>query len=247
MFDDKIVQVVLNLTRKYGRLQTTLMLLLGSVLGAAAIILIFVLLLWKNVTPSEVLLAMVAPLTFVVTAVIVLMSLIQMIHEREEKLKTLIASDPLTGTFNRQAFLELGHKEFDRTQRHNYPLSTLVVDINKLQGVNDRHGYGAGDDVIRCLVMALKDSVRSSDTIARSGDDEFAVLLTEAAGEGPQVVAERLRKNFANHLTKLNQQIESSLSIGISARSEDTESFEVLLEAAREGVTRDKQRQPVLS
>ena len=86
-------------------------------------------------------------------------------------------TDFLTGLGNRRQFDEELARETAFTTRHHAPLALLVVDIDNLKIINDRHGHGSGDEAIRWAADGLRRTMRSSDRCFRIGGDEFAVLL----------------------------------------------------------------------
>lgn len=232
MKEDKIVQVVLKMTKDYGRLQSALILMLFASLFSTVIILAFSFLLLQSLSPSEILVALFAPLALLTAAGFGLRSFIKMIQQREEKLQQMVTVDPLTGAFNQQAFLAIGQKEWSRAHRHNYELSTLVVDFSELAD--------KGDKIIQGLVITLTNSIRTSDTIARSAEHEFSIILTETAGAGQQVVVERINNNAKRYLN--TSQTHFGLSIGASSRNENTESFAAMLKTARDNALNMKKQ-----
>ena len=87
--------------------------------------------------------------------------------------------DPLTGASNRRGFERALRIELDRSLRREHPLALVVADLDDFKLVNDRHGHGVGDDVLVTLAERLEEAVRSADTVARLGGEEFALLLPE--------------------------------------------------------------------
>jgi diguanylate cyclase (GGDEF)-like protein len=101
--------------------------------------------------------------------------------------------DPLTGLANRRSFeLEL-QRELDRVARAGESALVLMLDIDHFKRVNDRHGHGAGDMVLKAVARALVDSVRPMDTVARFGGEEFAIILPNCPPAFGEAVAERVR------------------------------------------------------
>jgi len=104
--------------------------------------------------------------------------------------------DPLTGLTNRlgwQEALDALQPEVERGR----PVSVVVMDLNGLKAVNDRHGHAAGDEFLRHAAAALRGAARGDDLVARLGGDEFAVLVP---GAGPDLAArlvERVRAALA--------------------------------------------------
>jgi diguanylate cyclase (GGDEF)-like protein len=99
--------------------------------------------------------------------------------------------DPLTGLYNRGYFDE-EMKRLDNGR--NFPVSIIMADLDGLKKVNDTHGHGAGDRLIRDAADILRRSVRSSDVVARMGGDEFAVILPNTDIASAQKVIERIRR-----------------------------------------------------
>lgn len=85
--------------------------------------------------------------------------------------------DPLTGLFNRRAFLMLLDKELARDTREGSAVAVAMLDVNGLKAVNDQQGHAAGDVLLRRAAAAWQAALRREDVLARLGGDEFAVLL----------------------------------------------------------------------
>jgi diguanylate cyclase (GGDEF)-like protein len=105
--------------------------------------------------------------------------------------------DPLTGTANRRGFERALEVELERSARRGHPCALVIVDLDDFKLVNDRYGHAVGDEVLVMLAERLRDSVRSADTVARLGGEEFALLLPETGLTGALAVAERARRAFA--------------------------------------------------
>ena len=104
--------------------------------------------------------------------------------------------DPLTGIANRRGFERALGIELERSLRRGHPFALVVVDLDDFKLVNDRHGHGVGDEALVMLAERLQESVRSADTVARLGGEEFALLLPETPLSGALAVAERARIAF---------------------------------------------------
>ena len=106
--------------------------------------------------------------------------------------------DPLTGTANRRGFERALEVELERSARRGHPCALVIVDLDDFKLVNDRHGHGVGDEVLVMLAERLRDSVRSADTVARLGGEEFALLLPETPpvrrASRRRACAERVRR-----------------------------------------------------
>ncbi len=111
-----------------------------------------------------------------------------------DALVDLSSRDALTGLSNRRAFDLALAREIDRVARSGEPALLLAVDIDHFKRINDTHGHGAGDQVIRAVASALIDSVRPMDLVARIGGEEFAIILPNCASAFGETVAERVRR-----------------------------------------------------
>ena len=105
--------------------------------------------------------------------------------------------DPLTGVANRRGFDRALEIELERSARRGHPCALVIVDLDDFKQVNDRHGHAVGDEVLVTLADRLRDSVRSADTVARLGGEEFALLLPETDLSGALAVAQRARTAFS--------------------------------------------------
>lgn len=101
--------------------------------------------------------------------------------------------DALTGLPNRRAFDEELTREVSRATRSGGPVSLVVLDVDRFKAVNDGHGHGAGDAVLRGIGARLAAAVRSGDFVARIGGEEFALLLHGTELAGAIELAERVR------------------------------------------------------
>ncbi|EKU81800.1 diguanylate cyclase (GGDEF)-like protein [Massilia sp. UYP32] len=101
--------------------------------------------------------------------------------------------DHLTGAASRRAFFAFAERELARAERHGSALGLLLVDADHFKHINDTHGHGVGDLVLRDLVERTQQTIRKIDYCARLGGEEFAVLLPDADGRTVLSVAQRLR------------------------------------------------------
>jgi diguanylate cyclase (GGDEF)-like protein len=95
----------------------------------------------------------------------------------------LAALDQLTGLYNRRSGEQRLAQEMSRAQRHGRPLTILLMDLDNLKQVNDKHGHAAGDLVIKGFAERLQRAIRGSDLAVRLGGDEFMALLPECRAE----------------------------------------------------------------
>ncbi len=127
--------------------------------------------------------------------------------------------DALTGLFNRRYMIIRAEEEIKRSSRRGYPLSCLLLDIDKFTDVNDTWGHTIGDAVLRDLAHIVTRTMRASDIVARYRDDEYIVLLTDTDATGAQIAANRLRDAVAAHNffnPSGNEPIKLTASIGVA-------------------------------
>jgi diguanylate cyclase (GGDEF)-like protein len=111
-----------------------------------------------------------------------------------DTLVDLSSRDALTGLANRRSFELALAREVDRVARSGEPALLLLLDIDHFKRVNDTHGHGAGDQVLRAVAEALVDCVRPMDLVARIGGEEFAIVLPNCPETFGATVAERVRR-----------------------------------------------------
>jgi diguanylate cyclase (GGDEF)-like protein len=112
----------------------------------------------------------------------------------ETALKTLAASDGLTGLANRRSFDQTLAIEWSRAQRTKKPLSLLFADVDHFKLYNDLHGHQKGDECLRAVAAVIgENAFRPADLSARYGGEEFATIMPETDHTGARKVAERLR------------------------------------------------------
>jgi two-component system cell cycle response regulator len=115
-----------------------------------------------------------------------------------EDARRLATTDALTGLLNRRAFMDALDRERARSDRHTFPVSLLLLDVDHFKSVNDRFGHATGDAVLQAVARALLPMARRSDVVARWGGEEFVVLLPQTRAEGARIAAERIRRAIAN-------------------------------------------------
>ena len=114
-----------------------------------------------------------------------------------QRLRELSQRDPLTGLLNRRALdLEL-EREWRRFSRSGTLFAVLAVDIDHFKRVNDTHGHAGGDAMLACVAQQLRACARETDVVARTGGEEFVVLLTGVQARGAVEAAQRVRQAVA--------------------------------------------------
>lgn len=117
--------------------------------------------------------------------------------EYHEVIYQLMTNDGLTRAHNRRFFEQQLAREVFRAARYVRPLGLVVFDIDHFKRINDSRGHLGGDEVLRQLAAIVMQHVRREDVFARTGGEEFAVLVPEGTLEGTALLAERLRATVA--------------------------------------------------
>lgn len=129
-------------------------------------------------------------------------------------------TDPLTGLYNRRAFLEELPRHLDRLDREHECGTLLFVDLDNFKPVNDRCGHEVGDQVLATAAKLLRNLVRPTDLVARLGGDEFAIWMNGADHMTAAERAESLRVTAPPALAEIapGTDLPISMSIGIASR-----------------------------
>jgi diguanylate cyclase (GGDEF)-like protein len=162
------------------------------------------------------------------------------IHDSEEALADLARRDGLTKLLNRRAFDDALAEAIARVQRLSEPIALLILDLDHFKRINDTHGHGVGDEVLRKVAEAMVADVRIFDRVFRVGGEELAVLLTGVDATAAETTAERLRQSIAAmSIPVAGGEIGASVSIGVALGSQSSEPAS-LVEAADKALYRAK-------
>jgi diguanylate cyclase (GGDEF)-like protein len=166
----------------------------------------------------------------------------EQVHAAGE-LRRLAITDELTGLFNRRHFLQLIERELGRFERYGRPLSLLMLDIDHFKRVNDRFGHAAGDVVLKSIAQSCREALRGTDTIARIGGEEFAVVTCETPLAEAAAVAERIRQHIAGVPIPYDaQQLTVTVSLGVAEAGPQRQTIDDILEAADRALYEGKTR-----
>ncbi len=157
------------------------------------------------------------------------------LHTRAQRdeMKRLAITDPLTGVANRRQLTQMGAMEVKKALRNRYPLSFLMVDIDRFKAINDTWGHPTGDRVIQTLARAMVASVRETDVVGRLGGEEFLAILPGTGPEGAEILANRLRVHVEKGLTTPSDEgvpVRFTISIGVAGLEEGATFDELLLQ-----------------
>jgi two-component system C4-dicarboxylate transport sensor histidine kinase DctB len=142
-------------------------------------------------------------------------------------------TDPLTGLFNRRFFLDTASKLVSAADRHNLPLSVMMIDVDHFKKINDRHGHLAGDKILLTLACLYAEEMREADVLARFGGEEFIVALPYTDALAAVAVAERIRAKVMNHLNEIDSEtVRATISVGISQHRPNEASIKEAIQRA---------------
>jgi diguanylate cyclase (GGDEF)-like protein len=164
------------------------------------------------------------------------------LREAKAKAEQEARIDPLTGLYNRRAFMERASDELLRARRYSTPLALAMIDLDHFKDINDRWGHAIGDQVLMVFADILKHHMREVDLVARVGGEEFVMLMTETSVEEAVRVAERIRKDvMAASLQLADAQLHWTASVGVTALHSDDYSVSAALVRADKALYRAKE------
>lgn len=139
------------------------------------------------------------------------------LRDANKRLEALADTDGLTGLFNRRYLDSLLQRELQRTTRYKTPLGVVLLDLDHFKQINDRYGHQTGDEVLRNVSKLVSQAVRVTDSVARYGGEEIAIVFTQTQALGVSEVTERLRQTLADfeHVHQ-GQVVRGTASFGVS-------------------------------
>ena len=145
-----------------------------------------------------------------------------------DQVRTMAVTDSLTGLANYRTLVNAIQSELDRSKRSGRHFAIVLFDLDGLKIVNDKYGHLVGTRAIVRLANVLRMHCRSTDTGARYGGDEFALVLPEASAEAAELVSQRVRDKLAADL----EIPQLTVSAGVAVYPADGDTLEKLLGAA---------------
>lgn len=166
-------------------------------------------------------------------------------HEKATQFQLLSITDPLTGLLNRRYLEERLSEELERSRRHQFQMSFMMVDIDDFKLYNDLNGHQAGDLALEMTAQCLKSALRSEDVASRYGGEEFCILLPQTGLIEANIIGERIRKRIER--TQFPQGKKQPLgsitvSIGISALGPGLDTSASIIYAADQALYLAKSR-----
>ena len=164
--------------------------------------------------------------------------------ERERRIRHEADTDDLTGLANRRALGRMLNAALLRAEVHELAVGVLMLDLDGFKAVNDRFGHAAGDTALREVATRLRRSVRDRDMVARTGGDEFVVVLADLSTDenAAHEAAERIEAAFVPPLRLANADVQLRAAVGVACFPKDGRELDALLAAADRAMYARKSR-----
>ncbi len=179
-------------------------------------------------TPNESLLLLQAYMAVTAVTTMALAAVVSQRNRTAEQLVRLATTDALTGVANYRHFIDTLDREIERSARSGRPVAVLLLDLDGLKRINDRHGHVVGSRALCRVAHAISQSCRAIDTAARLGGDEFAVILPD----GDRAAAGSLGERIVQCLQADRERPALSVSVGVAVGPDSALASEALISIA---------------
>src|SRR5580658_5107199 len=164
------------------------------------------------------------------------------LEQANAELQHQATHDALTGLPNRVLFLDRLEREIAHAERDGHTFAVLVVDLDRFKVINDTLGHGPGDELLKQIAGRLSASIRTADTVARTGGDEFLLLITHIREPTDvAVLAAKIVANLDKSVLVGGAEVHTTASIGISVYPTDGADSDSLVAHADEAMYFAKQ------
>jgi diguanylate cyclase (GGDEF)-like protein/PAS domain S-box-containing protein len=144
------------------------------------------------------------------------------LHETQETIQKLALYDPLTKLANRRLLMDRLKQSINSAKRNNELVAVLLCDLDNFKTINDSLGHDNGDILLQHVSKVLQNNVRTEDTVARFGGDEFTLVITSIKKENSIAhIANKILAELETPILLCNNQIVTSISIGIAIYPQD--------------------------
>lgn len=155
------------------------------------------------------------------------------IYITHKELKILANTDSLTKILNRRVLYEQGVEEFTLASKYDFEFTLILFDIDFFKNVNDQYGHPVGDVLLQHLTELITENIRKEDIFSRYGGEEFALLLRKTNKKTGYIIATKLLHLIETHTFNIeNNNINITVSIGISQFSKDYPDFDHMMKTA---------------
>ena len=161
----------------------------------------------------------------------------------EDEFQYLATHDPLTRLANRVLLHDRLSHSIEQARRYRHALAFVSIDLDHFKTVNDRHSHATGDHLLRRIAQRLENLMRRSDTVARTGGDEFGIIVERVRDEGEaRLIAGRILEAISAPFDVEGRSIVVTGSIGLSIYPRDADSADALLREAEAAVVAARQQ-----
>jgi len=152
----------------------------------------------------------------------------------------LSVTDELTGLLNRRYLQERLTEEIKRSNRHGFPMSFMMIDVDDFKSYNDNFSHPEGDKALKLVAQYLKETLRGADIAARYGGEEFSILLPQTSSGEARIIAERVRErvdsaDFPNRKVTVSIGVASCSALVCTSADIIQAADDALYEAKRRG------------
>ncbi len=163
-------------------------------------------------------------------------------RKQNRQLESELNIDHLTGAANRRSYEANAGKEMQRFTRYNRVFSLIIFDVDRFKSINDRYGHAMGDKCLIELTSRIKSILRAMDTRARTGGDEFVVVMPETDTEQARGVAEKIRNLIGGtEFIYKKEIVHVSLSLGVARVMETDEGYDSVFKRADKALYQAKE------
>jgi two-component system cell cycle response regulator len=162
-----------------------------------------------------------------------------------DKSMELAVTDQLTGLYNRRYLMGQLQALSHRALRGGEPVSLIIADIDHFKKINDTHGHGVGDEVLKEFAARLASNFRPVDIACRFGGEEFVIVMPATRGDYACLVADRLRRHVAGAPFTAEggaKRLDVTVSLGVVATEGPHDTADVLLRRADEALYQAKEQ-----
>jgi diguanylate cyclase (GGDEF)-like protein len=166
-----------------------------------------------------------------------------LVTELQRELAEQARTDYLTGAMNRRAMEEAVLREVSRSIRYSHPLCMVMIDVDNFKHLNDSRGHAAGDRALQAFADKVKAMLRRPDLLARTGGDEFTILLPDTPASVGKTAAERVRQAIENLEVPFETgPIKFTVSAGVAELDSAQGNWEEMMRRADEAMYEIKHR-----
>ena len=136
------------------------------------------------------------------------------LKEKNTMLEKMSKTDALTMLYNRRYLMEIFESEFEKSDRYGYPLSMIILDLDRFKQINDYFGHNVGDQVLCMIANLIVQHVRKGDIVSRFGGEEFTIIAPCTDLKGAYELADKIRSIIE---TESSLEIEEDVIINVTA------------------------------